>query len=371
MKYLPISENPQACPMQMTSSIVFGVFKGMGDLVCAAPVILSELQQHHSVHLLLFPSATIREFCSLIDFAPFERNLHLHTVPASSNLGQWKQFIAEMRCLNPELVWISPHAPRKDSSWKIPLGLRIIQSLFWRNARLVGADTERLAMLLHQRLPVDRALPLQKREWSAYRLFRGASLPEQAPAVRFVREIEERRHQPPIYDLVIHPGANALNRTWPFDKYAPLIRLLPTDWRIALLGLPSDLALLKQTMPSDRPIEYVTGSIGKAIQTLASARLLFVMDSGNMHFAQVLGVPAVVVFGYTDPASIVDSHGVIDAIYEPHLPCQPCREKVCSQPEIYCLDSIEPEDVARRLQARENRIPKRTSPSHLVRISYL
>jgi heptosyltransferase II len=352
----------------MTSSIIFGVFKGMGDLVCAAPVIQAELQRNRSVHILLFPNATLREFCSLMDFSPYQGNVYPHSIPASADPKQWRQFLAEMRAISPVMVWISPHAPRKDSSWKIPLVLRSIQLLFWRNALLVGADTESLSLLLHQRLPVDRSLPLQKREWSAYRLLRGPYLPEQPPKVRFIPQIEERRGAAPVYDLVIHPGANAKNRSWPFNKYAPLVSLLPTSWRIALLGLPADLDKLKRTMPASRPVEYITGTIGKSIETLASASLLFVMDSGNMHFAQVLGVPSVVVFGYTDPADIIDLKGVVDAIYEPHLPCQPCRKAVCSQPAIYCLDSIEPLVVAERLKAQWKKI-RDPMPPDLVRIS--
>jgi heptosyltransferase II len=352
------------------ASIVFGVFKGMGDLICAAPVILSELRRGRSVHLLLFPNATLPTFCSLIDFSPHQQDLHLHTIPTSGNLAQWKQFLSEMKAIAPEMVWISPHAPAADSSWKIPLVLRTIQLLFWKNAHLVGADTERLSLLLHRRLPADRSLPLRKREWSAYRLLRGSDLPEQPAKISFVRKITDRREAPPRYDLVIHPGANAKNRSWPFHKYAPLVSDLPRQWRIAFLGLPSDLAALKQTMPADRPVEYVSGSIRDSIETLASARMLLIMDSGNMHFAQVLGVPAVAVFGYTDPADIIDLTGCVDAVYEQRFPCQPCRKAVCSQPEIYCLNNVEPRVVADRLRAQWERLQKRLNPSaELIRIS--
>jgi heptosyltransferase-2 len=345
------------------TSIVFGVFKGMGDLVCAGPVILSELQRDRSVHLLLFPNATLHEFCSLMDFSPYQQRLHLHALPQSRDLAQWKQFMAEMRAIDPEMVWISPHAPAADSSWRIPLLLRIVQSLFWRKAHLVGADTERLALLFHQRLAVDRSLPLQQREWSAYRLLRGTAVPSQPAKICFLPAITARRQATPRYDLVIHPGANAKNRSWPLYKYAPLVGELPRHWRIALLGLPSDLAALKETMPADRPVEYVTGSIGNSIETLASASLLLIMDSGNMHFAQVLGVPAVAVFGYTDPKDIIDLAGCVETVYERRFPCQPCRKAVCSQPEIYCLNGVEPTVVANRLKGRWDQIQNRLTAS--------
>jgi len=342
----------------------------MGDLLCASPVILTELQEDRAVHLLLFPDFALAAFCELIDFSPHGDRLHLHSMPTSANPMKWKRFMKEMRNLHPETVWISPCAPAADSSWKIPLMLRIIQSLFWRDARMVGADTERFSRLFHQRLPVDRSLPMRLREWSAYYLFRKGSLPERPPKVNFVSEITARRQIPPLYDLVIHPGAKAKNRIWPIQKYDSLVKALPRDWKIAFLGLPNDLESVKTTMSSERPVTYVSGTIRESLETLASARLLLVMDSGNMHFAQVLDVPAVAVFGPTDPKAVIETEGCVDAVYKQRFPCQPCMKAVCNQPEIYCLTSVEPGVVAERLKVQWEKLQKRSNvPAHLVGIS--
>lgn len=332
------------------SSTVIGVFKGMGDLLCAAPVIQAELERKRTVHVLLFPGSALAEFGTLIDFSPHQNDLRIHAMPTSLSMRRWRRFLGEMRNIQPELVWISPCAPAADSSWKIPLMLRMIQVLFWKCARLVGAESERLSWLFHQRLPVDRFLPLQMREWSAYRLLRGHDLPERPKKPRFLPEITAIRRAQPRFDLVIHPGANAQNRKWPIEKYSPLVSELPADWHIAFLGLPSDLEEVKRTMPPDRPISYVSGTIRDALETLASASLLLVMDSGNMHFAQVLGVPALAVFGYTDPARVIDPSGCVDTIYEQRFPCQPCMRAKCSQPEVYCLTSVEPATIAAKLR---------------------
>jgi len=323
----------------------------MGDLLCAAPVIFAELQRGQRVHLLLFPNATLLEFCSLIDFSPHTDDLLLHSIPASVRLRDWSRFLQEMRAIDPNLIWISPHAPKADSSWKVPLTLWLLRLFFWRRGALAGADTERLAWLLDKRLPVDRTLPIQPREWSAYRLLRGPLLPELAPRIGFIPEVMNRRKAPATYDLVIHPGANAANRKWPLSKYAPLLNDLPAEWKLAFLGLPDDLAEVKKTLSGDRVVSYVAGTIRTSIETLASARFLLVMDSGNMHFAQVLGVPAIAVFGYTNPADIIDPSGVVQAIYEQQYPCQPCRKATCSQPEVYCLTGVEPAMVAGRLRS--------------------
>src|ERR1700722_5244863 len=102
---------------QREPSIVFGVFKGMGDLLWATPGLQAELARGFSVHLLLFPGPVLRELIALIDFGPYREKLHLHTLAA--DLEEWPRFLREMRALAPETIWISPHAPIAAASWKI------------------------------------------------------------------------------------------------------------------------------------------------------------------------------------------------------------------------------------------------------------
>jgi ADP-heptose:LPS heptosyltransferase len=166
--------------------------------------------------------------------------------------------------------------------------------------------------------------------------------------VQFLREISDRRKFPAAYDLVIHPGAMAKNRFWPATKYPALVEALPSDWKIGVLGLPEDVAALKPLLPVARGIDYRVGTLKESLQTLASARLLLVMDSGNVHFAEVLGVPAVAIFGKEDPRSILAA-GTVDPVYVKSAACQPCGLAVCSQKEIFCLTNIDPLQVAKRL----------------------
>jgi len=333
--------------------IIFGVFKGMGDLLWASPVIVAELERGVEVHLLLFPNPALASLCTLIDFGPNRENLHMHALPSSMVSGI--RLLAELRSLSPSLVWISPHAPAADSSWKIPLGLRLMQMLFWPRAQLAGATTERLSGLFQQPLAVDRTSPLAQREWSAYRLLRSSlsypELPLLAPRPHFLPEITERRDGPPAFDLVIHPGASAKNRIWPADMYPALLRALPAEWRIAILGQPADIETLKSVLPVGRHIEYIliTGTLLEALETLASAAILLVMDSGMMHFAEVLGVPTLAIFGQQDPVNVIAAHGSVEPFYRRTVPCQPCGRSTCSQPEVYCLTNLDPLEVAQSL----------------------
>src|SRR5437588_1504956 len=148
-------------------TIVYGAFKGMGDLLCASPVIASELEQGHVIKILLFPNSALGEFLKLLDF-PNRHNLSWFRLPVSGNLTRCLSFLRQMATFRADLVWISPHASREASSWKIPLLLWFVKSLYWPHAVLGGAWDERLSSLFDLRVPVDRSLPLALREWVAY-----------------------------------------------------------------------------------------------------------------------------------------------------------------------------------------------------------
>ena len=330
--------------------IVYGVFKALGDLLCASAVIAHELRFGSTIHLLLFPSPLLVELLSLIDFGPSRSQLHLHFLPTTAGLNDWTRFFTEMRNIKPDRIWISPHAPREASSWKLPAVLQIIRIACWKGAPLTGADSERGAFALNDRVPLDRSLPLVDREWEGYRMaFSG--LPEHVQPVRFIPRLMRLTDSVPEFDLLIHPGANAKNRSWPNEYFAQLVSLLPSSTRIAVLGVPSDIIAMRKVLPSNRSIQYRSGTLTEAITTIASTRLLLTMDSGNVHFAQTLGVRAVALFGKSDPANIISLAGTITAVYEPQFRCQPCGKATCSQPAVYCMNALTPELVSNPLLA--------------------
>jgi ADP-heptose:LPS heptosyltransferase len=328
--------------------IVYGPFKGMGDLLNAAPVILSELISGRRIVLLIFPGYGLENFVQLLDLGPNAANLRIVHLPVSGRLADVKSFFAEASQIKPDVIWISPHAPRQASSWKIPLLLWLVKQLFWRNGQLAGLDSERMSTLFDVRLPVSRDLSLMERERLAYSMLKSANPPEHYHhQTIFVERIRKHRHEAPIFDLLIHPGANAPNRRWPYEHFAALIRLIPSRYTIALLGVDTDIQQARKILPSDRGIQFLTGTLEQAITAIASSRVLLAVDSGNVHFANFLDLPAVGVFGKSAPDSIVGDWGSVLPIYEQKFTCQPCGRATCSQREVYCMNSIAPETVAK------------------------
>jgi heptosyltransferase II len=335
-------------PQKAPQTIVYGAFKGMGDLLCAAPVIASELAKGHAIKLLLFPGSALREFVELLDFGVNRHNLTSFQLPLSGGLTARLSFLRQMASFRADLVWISPHASREASSWKIPLLLWFVKTLYWPRAVLAGARDERLSTLFDLRIPLDRSLPLALREWVAYSRLDDEfkQFPGFAP---FIDSITIHKKYTPAYDLLIAPGANATNRLWPLPHYVSLVQMIPSEYRIGVVGLPSDIERMRQVLPKNRQIDLLTGTLEKAISLIAQSRVVLTMDSGNVHFANVLNVPGIALFGKADPASIIPQSGTMRPFYEKKFPCQPCNSAHCSQPQVYCMDSIPPETVAKAL----------------------
>lgn len=317
----------------------------MGDLLAAIPVVEAELASDRSVALIVFPQ--ILPFLELLDFAGSRRPAVV-TLPIRNGPTALLPLLRRLGELAPDLVLISPHAPRQAASRKVPLVLWFAQQLFWRRCQLIGAADEPFSQLFDTRIEIDRDAPLAQREWQLYVGLRHPNMP--APTPRFKSELYRGRINPPIYDLMIHPGAGASNRKWPASHYAALLRALPNDWKVAVIGLPIDLETIKGVAPADRRMEFFSGSLAHSIELLGSARVVLTMDSGSMFFAQMLGVPTVALFGPSAPQYVIPQGTKVRPILQQAAPCQPCRSTACRQPSVLCMEAITPETVLQELR---------------------
>jgi ADP-heptose:LPS heptosyltransferase len=64
-------------------------------------------------------------------------------------------------------------------------------------------------------------------------------------------------------------------------------------------------------------------------------------DTGPMHIASMMGVPAVVIYGPTDPV-FHEPYGEHKKVRK-EVGCNPCRDRFCK--EVTCMKIIEDEDV--------------------------
>ena len=85
-------------------------------------------------------------------------------------------------------------------------------------------------------------------------------------------------------------------------------------------------------------------SIGQLKVLVRRSRLMISNDTGPRHFAAAFGVPAVAIFGSTDPAW-TDTFFAGERIVQAEVDCGPCQRKVCKKDKHLCMELITPEMV--------------------------
>jgi heptosyltransferase-2 len=330
-------------------TILYGAFKGFGDILSAAPTIISELESGSSVVLLIFPQ--LMEFLKILDFGPHTSQLSIILLPVPASSKSVRRFLEKTAKLSPDLIWISPHAVSRDASWKIPLLLWCMRKIFWSKALIAGADSEPGSRLFDIRVPINRQLPLMQREWISFSLAtrrRDSSVPK-LPS--FVERIAKNRLRSPTHDVVFHLGASWSSKQWSLANCVELVERLSTDLRVVLLGLAEELKPIQEILSPHGNILFAIGSIEEAVTTISRSRVLITMDSGPMHFGDALNVATVSLFGPTNPSEILSSFTTVSPLYEEKLSCQPCWNSRCIQRAVYCMDLLSPAMVEEKVRA--------------------
>jgi ADP-heptose:LPS heptosyltransferase len=104
------------------------------------------------------------------------------------------------------------------------------------------------------------------------------------------------------YSLIgIAPFAQYLEKMYPIKKMKEVLRLLlqQPKLKIFLFGGKSDAPLLEHWEEEFSHVESMAGKMGfkKELQAIAQLDLMVSMDSANMHFASLYGVPVISVWG--------------------------------------------------------------------------
>lgn len=155
--------------------------------------------------------------------------------------------------------------------------------------------------------------------------------------------------------VVVNPNAGVLSleRRWPIDAFASLIReLLARDrnLRVVLVGSGEREAEYCRELREDpRVIDRVDRlSLPGLLACIAGARLVVSNDSAPLHLALLRDVPVVALFGPTDPLTYVMSRRPRTRVHYSGIYCSPCihywAEPPCKGWNV-CMKAIRVEDV--------------------------
>ena len=162
--------------------------------------------------------------------------------------------------------------------------------------------------------------------------------------------------------IILQPGARWLNKRWPVEHFAELVRLLAPRFperQFAILGGGDERALGEQIAAAapERCLNLCGElSLHEMVEWIRRSELMVTNDTGPMHVAAALGKPVVALMGPTEPHR-TGPYGQVAQVLHQRLACSPCFKATCANPDqVACLRTIMPAmvaaEVARRLAAK-------------------
>ena len=173
--------------------------------------------------------------------------------------------------------------------------------------------------------------------------------------------------------VVLHPGPSWPVREWPAQRWCELADIISARTRAMMIKIGTDLDSLGRVRPC-APIPNTvdwTNQLGviEIAALLEQASVFVGIDSGPLHIAGVLGVPAVGLFGPVSANLRLHAHarativaGKVDCLECHHSPTGHLHWKTGCPNHIACMREITAKDVfaavADLLVAGDRRLPE-------------
>lgn len=141
-------------------------------------------------------------------------------------------------------------------------------------------------------------------------------------------------------------GAFGAAKRWPDTYFAELASRLVQQYsaRVLIICGPAEqeAAAAIEKSANHARVASLAGeamSIGLSKACVARSRLMITTDSGPRHFAAAFGVPAVSLFGPTDPRWSMNYHAG-ELSLQQTVPCGPCGRRVCPLKHHRCMREL-------------------------------
>lgn len=203
---------------------------------------------------------------------------------------------------------------------------------------------------------------LPKRKISRFQrnllLLQGMGLEVRDPKYQLYIPPEDRRHVEFFFNasslsskrplIAIHPGTSskAIFKRWMPDQYARLADRLVRELHATVLFTWGDeerewVETIRRKMEEPSLLGLETESLTQLGEIYKRCDLYIGGDTGPMHIGSLMGTPAVVIYGPTDPIENEPFGKHIKIRKE--VGCNPCRNRSCK--DLRCLKTIQADDV--------------------------
>jgi heptosyltransferase-2 len=144
-------------------------------------------------------------------------------------------------------------------------------------------------------------------------------------------------------------------KEWPAVRFTGLIEMLHERFgaECVMVGAPGERELCEKIAISSRPGAIVAAGetgIGELIALLSLCDGFAGNDSGAMHLSAALGIPAIGIFGSTNPDRTGPRGPRAGFVYH-RVRCSPCLARTCRYGHYDCLRGVTVEEVAGALMA--------------------
>lgn len=168
-----------------------------------------------------------------------------------------------------------------------------------------------------------------------------------------VAQLISRPADPASPYITVAPASVWFTKQWPAEKWIELIRLLPKDQRVLLIGGPGDAGLCERIAKEAGRGEVLAGKLSllDTAALMEGASMNYVNDSAPLHIASAMNAAVTVVFCSTVPAfgfGPLNANGRIVERREP-LYCRPCGlhgYKACPEGHFKCALEVDVNELA-------------------------
>ncbi|MEO5645489.1 MAG: glycosyltransferase family 9 protein [Bacteroidia bacterium] len=150
------------------------------------------------------------------------------------------------------------------------------------------------------------------------------------------------------------PTSVWFTKQWPVEKWAELIKLIPKQYRVYLLGGPGDAKTCEEIVrrSARENVANLAGQLSflQSAALMESAKMNYVNDSAPMHFASAMNAPVTAIYCSTVPAFGFGPLSDFSRVVETEIPltCRPCGlhgHRECPEVHFKCALTIEAKKV--------------------------
>lgn len=158
--------------------------------------------------------------------------------------------------------------------------------------------------------------------------------------------------------LAVVVGSSRKSKDWPLEHYQEFLQKFHEEYAdvsLLLLGTKEQADFADQILagldiaPGKLRNRVGSTSLSELAQEIYNSRALMGPDSGPGHLAALVGVPAVCLFGPTEPLRVAP-RGSESLAIKSSLPRSPCLHRLCPGMGGMCMKQIRPEMVLEYLR---------------------